>query len=92
MRLKNILGFAAVTIFAAKGGYRLYQYYTNKKDYVESLADVTKDAMDGVNDIVDIFSNDQHEKDMCSVATEFGKGAVDAVVAAEKQQNYGRNL
>jgi len=89
MSLKNILGFAAVTIFAVKGGYRLYQYYTNTKDYVECFADVTKDAMDGVSDIVDIFSNDQHEKDMCSVATEFGKGAVDAVVAVEKQQNYG---
>jgi len=92
MQLKNILGFAVVTIFTVKCGYRLYQYYTNERDYVESLADVTKDAMDGVSDIVDIFSNDQQEKDMCSITTEFGKSAVDAVVAVEKQQNYGRNL
>jgi hypothetical protein len=82
---KNVLGLLAVSIFAIKGGYRLYKMHKNETDYTQTLVDVGKDAMDGINDIVEIFSDDKREVEMCNTVREISKGGLDILTAVERR-------
>jgi len=80
------MGLAVVSIFAGKGLYRLYQYSKNKHDEVQTYADIAKDGMDGVKDLVDIFSNNEQEKALCDNMVKFGKCTVGIVAESERWQ------
>ena len=85
MRMKNVLGLMAVAAFAIKGGYSVYKYYTCKCDFNQAIANVGKDAMDGVNDIVKIFSDNAREVELCDAATEICKGDIDILTEMNRQ-------
>lgn len=86
MRTKNILGFLAVSAFAIKGGYAVYQYYKNRRDWNDTLGSVGKDAMDGISNIVEIFLDDDREIALCNVTTEVAKGGIELVTEVERWQ------
>lgn len=83
MRLKTVLGLAAVSIFVGKGLYRLYQYDNNKADYNQSLANLGKDAIDAGNDLIGIFSDSQQEIDLCDNVAQISKNTIDFIAESE---------
>ena len=85
MRYKHLIRFAVVSVFAIKGAYRLNQLYSYRKNYNQSLADIAKDAIDSLNDLVGVFSNNKQEIDFCDNISQIGKNGIDCVTAI-----YGR--
>ena len=85
MHTKNILGLLAVSAFVIKGCYALHQYNNNKRDWNQTLGGITKDAMSGINDIVEVFSDDKREVALCNAATEIGKSGIDLMMVAERR-------
>ena len=84
MNFKNFLGFVAIAIVAGKGMYRFYQYYNDERSFDQTLADVAKDGLDGVTDVVGIFSNNQEEVDLCEDISEMGKGVIGSITEKEE--------
>jgi len=82
--LKNILGFGVVAFFAYKGISHLMKYDKGVNDFVDTISEVGKDAIDGINNIITIFSDNQIEKDACDGLSELTKKGIDVAVVAKK--------
>ena len=85
MRMKNFLGLFVVSAFTAKGIYELYKYYNHRNNPNQYLANITKNAIDGVNDLTKIFSNNKHEVEMCDNLTKISKHGIDYITEAERR-------
>ena len=85
MKLKNILAFGALGYFTYKGVTKLMKYDKGQNGFVDTITDIGKDAIDGVNNIVTIFSNNQDEKDACDSLSELTKAGIDTVVSTERR-------
>ena len=88
MKLKNILGFCVVAYFAYKGISKLEKYDKGESDFDDTVSGIGKDSVDGINNIVTIFSDDESEKNLCDGVSELTKGGIDVAVAA-KRDIYG---
>ena len=86
MNNKHFLGLAVVTTFAIKGLYRLHQYNNRKSDYTRYLADIANDGIDGVNDLVHVFSNNKQEVELCDDISKITKNSINFITEADRRQ------
>jgi len=79
MKLKNILGFGVAAYFTYKGISKLMQYDRDKSPFDDTISEIGKDAIDGINHIVTIFSDDENEKRLCDSVSQLTKTGIDVV-------------
>ncbi|MCL2873660.1 MAG: hypothetical protein FWE29_01865 [Defluviitaleaceae bacterium] len=84
MRLKNILGFGVLAYFTYKGISKLVKYDKGESDFDDTISGIGKDAINGINNIVTIFSDDENEKSLCDGISELTKGGIDVAVATKR--------
>jgi hypothetical protein len=91
MTTKNIFALIAVSAFAAKGLYELHKYLNYKSSRNQYVANISKDAIDSVNNVVHIFSENKQETELCDDMSELAKDGVDYLtsIADESEAYYG---
>ena len=85
MRFKDLLGLGILTYFGIKGMYRLHQYYNYKQDFNQTLADIANDGIDGVNDLVSVFSDNKQEIELCDNMSKITKSGIELIAEAERR-------
>lgn len=90
MKPRHFLGLIAVSAFAAKGIYELYRYHNYKSSPNQYIANITKGAIDGVNDVVNIFSNEKRKVEMCDDIAKKTKDGIELITSIA-EENEGRN-
>jgi len=84
MKLKNIFSFGVIAYFTYKGISKLIKYDKGESNFDDTISGIGKDAINSVNDIAAIFSDDENEKNLCDGISELAKNGIDVIVAAKR--------
>jgi len=85
MKIKNILGFGVVAFFTYQGVSKAIKYRKGESDFDDAVSGIGKDAVNRINNIVTIFSDDQNEKDFCDGVAELTKKGMDVAVSVKRE-------